>query len=407
MEIRKLTDKHEWLESERVLATAFLQPWDEEEARSTIQAQAEGARPRLEQSWGLFDDDGTMLTSMACLKRTLSFGGEMLSAGEVHMVGSIPERRGGGGVRALMGTVLRDFRDSGDSLAVLIPFSCSFYRKFGFELASRMVCQRVGIEQLAGFSCGYHVTRVSKEADLVAVRGLWESHARSHDLVELRGDEAWAWKGNGEFGEPDFLHPERQRYAYVLWDGDKVVAYVRFSFFHEPHMPFVGELRVHDLVFAHPAALHATLGFLYGMRAKVTHLNFELPDIDLATLVPEGDKVEQRLDCHVMARLLDPAQLLRLMPQPYGLGSYVFGITDGFLPEVAGRWRVTYHEGRTVSVEATDLKPDLEVEEPIACQLILGRIGLADALLRPDVCIAGNEEALRRAFVQRPVHLVL
>ena len=68
MEIRKLTDKHEWLESERVLATAFLYPWDEDEARSMIQAQAEGAKPRLEQSWGLIDDDGTMLTSVACLK---------------------------------------------------------------------------------------------------------------------------------------------------------------------------------------------------------------------------------------------------------------------------------------------------------------------------------------------------
>lgn len=407
MEIRKLTDKHEWLESERVLATAFLHPWDEEEVRSTIQAQAAGDKPRLEQSWGLFNDDGAMLTSMACLQRTLSFGGEMLSAGEVHMVGSIPEHRGGGGVRALMGAVLRDFRDSGDSLAVLIPFSCSFYRKFGFELAARMVCQRVGIEQLAGFSCDYRVTRVSKEADLAAVRKLWEAHARSHDLVELRGDEAWAWRGNGEFGEPDFLHPERQRYAYVLWDGDEAAAYVRFSFFHEPDMPFVGELQVHDLVFTHPAALHATLGFLYRMRAKVTHLNFELPDVELATLVPECDKVEQRLDCHVMARLLDPARLLSLMPQPYGSGSYVLGITDGFLPEIAGRWRVTYHEGRAVSVAATDLKPDLEVEEPIACQLILGRIGLADALLRPGVCIAGNEEVLRRAFVQRPVHLVL
>lgn len=407
MAIRKLVDQHDWLESERVLATAFLHPWDEEEARLTIQAQADGTKARPEQSWGLFGDDGAMLTSISTLRRRLFFGGEVLSAGEVHMVGSVPERRGGGGVRELMGAVLRGFRDRGDALAVLIPFSCAFYRKFGFEIASRMVCQRVGIDQLAGFACDCRVTRVWVESDLNPVRVLCDSYARSHDLAELRGDDAWAWKGNGDFGEPDFLHPDRQRYAYVLWDDNEAVAYVRFSFFHEPDRPFVGELQIHDLVYAQPAALRAALGFLYRMRAKVTHLNFEMPDVELATLVPEGDKVEQRLDCHVMARLLDPARLLRLMPHPHGVGSYVLGITDGFMPEVAGRWRVAYRDGHATSVEATDRMPDLELEESVACQLIVGRIGLADALLRPGVCIEGNEGTLGRVFVRRPVHLTL
>ena len=98
MNVRKLTDPRDWLESERVIATAFLHPWDEGEAREKIKTQTEGRVPRAEESWGLFDDEGVMLTSISTLRRTFAFGGEALPAGEVHMVGSLPERRGGGGV---------------------------------------------------------------------------------------------------------------------------------------------------------------------------------------------------------------------------------------------------------------------------------------------------------------------
>lgn len=407
MTIRKLTDPRDWLESERVIETAFLHPWDEEEARRRVKAQADATQPRPEESWGLFDDDGTMVTSISTLRHELAFGGKAIGAGEVHMVGSLPECRGKGSVRALMGEILRDFRTRGDALAVLIPFSCAFYRKFGFELAGRIVRQRVAVDQLAGFSCDLRVTRVWSQDDLEPVRALWDDYALSHDLAELRGAESWAWRGNGDFGAPDFLHPELQRYTYVLWEDEKPRAYVRFSFSHEPDMPFVGELQVEELVWDTPASLRAALGFLYRMRAKVSHINFELPEVELATLVPESDKVEQQIESHVMARLLDVERMLRLMPHPFGTGSYVLGVEDPFLPEAGGSWLVEYADHRAVSVERTDQAPDLIADETVACQLVLGRIGFEDALYRSDVRLAGNADALSRVFVRRPVHLVL
>ncbi len=408
MEIRKLTNPQEWLESERVLATAFLHPWDEKETGRKVQEQARGAEPRAEESWGLFVDDGSMSTSISTLRHTLSFGGREFPAGEIHMVGSLPESRGGGGVRALMGEILRDFRSRGDALAVLIPFSCAFYRKFGFELSGRTVRQRLSIDQLAGFACDLTVTRVWEEQDLVPVRELWDSFALSHDLAEIRGDEAWQWRGDGDFGEPDFMHPERQRYTYVFWDeSGEACAYVRFSFFHEPDLPFVGELKVSDLVWANPQALRGVLGFLYRMRAKVSHVNFELEGLELAPLVPEGDRVEQQIDSHVMARMLDVKRLLGQMPQPFGEGSYVLQVEDDFLPEVSGRWQVTYENRRATNVTCTDLAPDLVASQTVACQLVLGRISLEDALYRSGVQALGNTDTLTQVFVRRPIYLSL
>lgn len=443
MEFIELTDPKHWLESDRLLATAFMHPWDEAEESRKVEQQAAGKLPRPERSWGIIGDDGRMATTISTLRHTLSFGGEPLQVGEVHMVGTLPEARGTGGVSALMRFSLDEFWRRKDALAVLIPFSCSFYRKYGFEMVGRMLRQRVPIDQLAGFGCDLVAERIWDEEQLEPVKQLWHDYAPSRDLSDLRDDPgAWAWRGNGEFGEPDFMHPERQRYAYTLWDDDPHAgayqqstevrelfgmmidpedfsqlwpqtptlqprAYVLFSFFHEPDLPFVGELQVDDLAYDSPEALRAVLGFLYRMRAKVSHVNFELADVDLATLVPECDKVEQNVDSHVMARMLDVRTLLMRMPHPQDRGSYTIGVTDEYLPYVSGAWRVEYEDGHATSVLPYDYVADLEVDQTVGCQLILGRIALAEALGRPGFELNGNEYTLSKVFVRRPIHLAL
>ena len=111
MEVRKLTDPRDWLESERVIQTACLHPWDEEQERRKVQEQAAGNVARPEETWALEDDAGVPQTAITTLSHRMWLGGRDLPVGEVHMVGSRMENRGGGNVRALMGAVLEDFRN--------------------------------------------------------------------------------------------------------------------------------------------------------------------------------------------------------------------------------------------------------------------------------------------------------
>ena len=46
---------------DRLIATAFLHPWDDGEGLKTVEAQADGEQPRPGQTWGLFDDAGLMV----------------------------------------------------------------------------------------------------------------------------------------------------------------------------------------------------------------------------------------------------------------------------------------------------------------------------------------------------------
>ena len=167
----------------------------------------------------------------------------------------------------------------------------------------------------------------------------------------------------------------------------------------------MGELEVCDLAYASPAVLRATLGFLHRMRAKVHHVNFSLPDVDLAIILPESDQVEQTVDSHVMARLLDIPRMLQLMAQPEGSGSYVIGTGESFLPETTGHYQVCHDDGRARSVTRCDLRPNLQVSETTLTQLVVGRIGLDEARLRPGTLINGSEQTLSQVFTRRPVHL--
>ena len=137
MEIRKLEQWPEWLESERIIGTAFLFGFDEKKTEEKVKKQAAGEEPRDGECWGLFDDDGNMQTSFKTSRENVMFHGNVVSLSEVNMVGSLPESRGSGNVRALMAEVLRTFRARGDLFATLMPFSFAFYRKFGFDLIEK------------------------------------------------------------------------------------------------------------------------------------------------------------------------------------------------------------------------------------------------------------------------------
>ena len=406
MEIRKLATYEELLESARVIDTAFLHPWNEEESAQEARAQAAGERPGCE-AWGLFDDDGKMMASVSTLLRTLSFGGERVPAGELHMVGSLPEGRGGGNVRALIAAILDDFKARGCVFALLIPFSFAFYRKFGFEQATGYFEQRVPIDQLSGLPCPYRVRQLTSEDELVRLRAFADAFAASRNMAEIRPDAAWRWNGSGDYGEPDFMHQGCPRYAYLLEDEQgELHAYLRFLFTHEPANPFVGELVVDDIAYDSPEALLGALGFLYGMRAKVSHVRLDLlDDYDLGLMLPECDKVERSRGGHMMARLLDVERALALMPHPAGEGCYTLGVTDDFMPQNSGCYQVRYGEdGTTVNhTDAADC--DLELSEQTLVQLVSGLAGLDDALLRAGTCLRGNEATLRQVFCRRAVCL--
>ncbi len=404
MEIRKLSTKEEKLTADETIAAAFLHDFDREEARKERAEEKETG----EEIFAAFGETGEMAAAVSTLRRQMFFGGKRVSCGDVHMVGTLPEYRGQGRVRRLMKAVLEDLRARGDLFAVLIPFSFAFYRRYGFEAASANVEIRAAVGQFSGFPCTLAPERLLSADPVPEMRGLYESFMGQFSLAQIRPDTAWEYRGEGEVGERDWMHREKRPYTYLFRDGEKRLrGYFTFIFVHGAEGPFVGDMKVTDIVFDGPEALRSIFGFIHRFRAKIENVCLTLPrGMDVSLLLPETDEAERKLDCHVMARVLDVEGVLRAMRYPREQGAFTLFVEDRFLEENTGFYRVRYNGGAALSVEKdASGEADAYMTEGTFCQLAAGLIGPDAAAYREGTRICGGRDVLSRVFVPRPVFL--
>ncbi len=402
--IRKLDTAQEQLDANRLAATAFLHPWDEEKEARLCKEQEAGKEIRTEESWGCFHESGKMMACIITEPKQLTFDGRVVAAGEMQSVVSLPEFRKSGNVRSLMHTVLQEFKRRGDLFAMLTPFSFAFYRKYGFELISKNLEQRAGIEQFSVFSWDCQVRRADCAEDISIMKKLYEDFAASKNMVELKKEQDWEYQGNGEFGKRDWLNGDKQQYTYIFSNRDEPNAYLKFFFLPGPGGPFIGTMKVTELVYDSPQAFRNVLGFIYGMRAKLTDVCLSPMDgIDLGLLVPECDKVERKFEGHRMARVLDAEKVLLIKEYPQGRGRLSVHIEDAFMPENTGTYHIEYREGKALSVVKTEDQADLEVTEATFCQLVTGFCDVSEAAYRDSTKINGNRTILEQVFCKKIV----
>ncbi len=398
--IRKLETAAERAEAEKIIADSFLREREEPEAER--EAEVPGS-----EAWGAFDGEGRMVSALTTLRHEMTFEGGRISCGELHMAGTLPEARGQGAVRGLIGAILRDYRARGDLFATLIPFSFAFYRRFGFEAASELLFQKAEIGQFAGFRQEMAVRRILCQEDAELAREVYGRFAARLNLADLKTEEDWACGENGEMGRRDWMHADKPHYSYLFTDASgRARAYLTFLYVPDPQNPFVGTMEVPELIYDSPEALRSVFAFFYGMRAKITHVSLETPgDADLSLLLPEPDSVERRLKGYYTARALNPDKILAAMGQPEGAGEYGVRVTDGFLPENTGVYRVRFSGGKAERVLRDEGAADLEVSVETFCQLAAGLADLKAARYRPDTKVNGNAALLERVFTKRPLFL--
>ena len=147
--------------------------------------------------------------------------------------------------------------------------------------------------------------------------------------------------------------------------------------------PFIGTMRAEELVYDSPRVLRDILGFIYGMRGKLTDAVIHPKGgEDPALLVPGSAEVETRVEGHLMARVLDVRRMLKAMRYPCEAGRFSLVVEDDFMTENAGCYDVTF-AGCPRSVERVDAGVSSE--------------------LRPATAINASRRTLERVFVRKVV----
>ena len=310
------------------------------------------------------DDEVEMAHAGICTRKT-RFSGSLIPTMTVGGVGTKPQYRRQGAVRALLEKLLPAARENGWYVSLLHPFSFSFYRKFGYERVADTVIADMPMTAL---------DFLPRYADLVPL-----DEAKNPEEI-LSVFAKFSEKRNLSF---ERISPDQCRYrdstTYLYYNADGAcTGYVVVQ--AENHYDGINRmisdnLHVHEIVYLDRDALVHLLSFLRMYEGELKTIRFHdigmTPEVDLCL----KHFMDTRYDIHpdIMARILDTEAMLKVNTYPTERGIFTLRVEDN-LPDAAGVFRVEYENGKC-AVERLDrelAKADLTVGPTALAKLFYG-----------------------------------
>jgi predicted acetyltransferase len=352
----------------------------------------------LERMFAGWDGDAIVAGAGAFPLQMSVPGGEVPTAG-VTVVGVLPTHRRRGILTALMRSQFEDAREAGEPVAALWASEERIYGRFGFGLAAlngEIEASREHNTFVTPLAQGVVARVVEPEEALESFPPLYEA-ARAEAPGMMRRTRPW-WELR-VLADP----PERRQgggpLKRVLIEVDgRPVAYALYRM----HASFelgvnTGKVRVVEALGATPQGTAAVWRYLldidWAPRVEASRLPV---DHELLLLVAEPRRLRLRVGDSLWVRLVDVGSALGA--RTYRDGAVSFEVTDAFLPENVGRWRLQDGKAARTDAEA-DLRLDVtalgsaylggftfaqlaragRVEE-----LVPGALERADAMFRTD-----------------------
>ena len=404
MKIRHISKKYEYL-ADFTSSVAFEFEYDYLKAKA--ECENEGDYPfSLEMppdGWsgiyfGAFTDDES--ECMAVVQSTpykIRLDGGEAYMGGVGGVASLPHHRGTGAVNEVMLHILREDRRRGYALDYLFPFSRAYYRRYGFENAED--CRDWDIsfkainELIKTVGEKGRFAMLNAESDLSVLDKIRD---RAWDGVNLStiGERASGnYKGKLEknkiFVYVYFDEDDTPR-GYIAFDNDGGVMNCINNFGHPA-----------DFIFDTPDTLRQMLRFsARAFNSRYHTLRVRLPDfVRLNTIVPELNSARSNIYAHGMARILNPEDFFGWVA-PKGGGEFNVAVTDSFLPENNGVYKISFEDGEC-SAQRCDGAPDIECDIQSLTLLGLGIFGIEEAEYLNGVKIINPDKPYDAVFYRR------
>jgi hypothetical protein len=144
---------------------------------------------------------GRIISSMGLIPQTWSYEGIEFKVGRPELVGTLPEFRNRGLVRAQFDEIHRWSAARGDMVQGItgIPY---YYRLFGYEMAMDLAGRRVGYEpnvpKLKEGETEPYVIRAAVETDLPFIAQVYEYAIQRHAIACVRTPEIFKYEWNGQ-----------------------------------------------------------------------------------------------------------------------------------------------------------------------------------------------------------------
>jgi predicted acetyltransferase len=329
----------------------------------------------------------------------MSVPGGALPAAGVTIVGVLPTHRRRGALTALMREQLADCRGRGEAVAYLWASESTIYPRFGYGLAALTGDMRLARERTA-FAQPFEARGTFRLVDVEeAARNfppLYERVFGQRPGMFARS-KAW-WEGRRLVPSP--WGPKTAKRLVLLELDGAPAGYAIYTVEQEwEHGSSSGTVTVIEAVAPTPEATRELwrwlLDFVWTSEFVASHLPLDHP---LFLLLAEPRRMRFEVGDGIWVRLIDVEAALAA--RSYAADTQVvIELTDSFLPENAGRWRLGAR-GAERTNSAAELALDVTglgsvylggfsfadlVRGSRAAELVSGAVERADALFRTPV----------------------
>ncbi len=213
--------------------------------------------------WTLCAFDGArMAASYSCVPYTMRANGRAVAMGGVTAVGTLPEYRRQGIVRAITTRSFADMRERGQAVAALWASQAAIYQRYGYALSSSMVTYRIDTVDVAfanGDGGSARVERVGVEDGFEVLKKLYIDFVAQRTCYLHRAKPMWM---NSVLSSTPLTGPTHVAVAYAA-DG-AATGYVVYHVRNEKvaHPTRAQELVVKDLVWLNADAYRSLWSWL-------------------------------------------------------------------------------------------------------------------------------------------------
>ena len=318
-------------------------------------------------------------------------GGALIPTAGITVVGVLPTHRRRGVLTSLMKEQLEDCRARGDFAAYLWASEATIYGRFGYGLASLMGGMSLATDRTRfarPFEPRGTVRLVDLEEAARTFPPLHEQVVAQRPGMFVRSKE-W-WETRKLFDDPARRQGGPKNLVLLELDG-KPAGYAIYNVKQDWAAGVSkGVVNIVEVVAPTPDATRELWRWLLDFDWTSEFSANLLPlDHELFMLLAEPRRMQFRVDDGVWVRLIDVGQALSA--RTYSGGEIVLDVEDAFMPENAGRWRVT-----SSGAERTDDAADLQLDITGLGSVYLGGFTF-DALVRSSRAQELTERAAVRA----------
>ena len=339
------------------------------------------------------DENGAKLSSGVFTFTETSYGKGKIKTMLAGGIETPVENRRGGNVRAMLEKMHMTGEKEGAAVALLHPFSFSFYRKFGYERVADHVVIGVPVLSLD------FVPRRSRfvpydEAKLSDMIKIYEKFCRKRNLLLPRYDGSH-YTGGGK--QAYIYYEDGEPAAYIVVTGRKTLYvnnYVNTA------------LSVNELCYTSPSALKEVFSFLRMFEGEYDRIEFYDGSlcVEVDMTLREYAKADYKIIPDMQARALNTEKMLSSADYHEKEGGFTVRVNDS-LPTVNGVFRVEYGGG-DCKVTRLDDDADAGIALPVTVftQIIYGYGGYNErnVIYADGVTVSGDCADLFRAFPPRP-----